>query len=97
MFKANDNFAILPESYLFSEVARKIREFREANPDKELIRMDIGDVSLPLPAVVVDAMRDAATQMGRAPASMATDPSRDMNSSARLSQSTIMYAAASNA
>ncbi|MDE5652277.1 MAG: LL-diaminopimelate aminotransferase [Muribaculaceae bacterium] len=64
MFKANDNFAILPESYLFSEVARKIREFREANPDKELIRMDIGDVSLPLPAVVVDAMRDAATQMG---------------------------------
>ncbi|MDE5903083.1 MAG: LL-diaminopimelate aminotransferase, partial [Muribaculaceae bacterium] len=64
MFIANQNFSRLPESYLFSEVARRIREFKGANPESEVIRMDIGDVSLPLPECVVEAMRRAAAEMG---------------------------------
>ena len=40
--RINDNFEKLPESYLFSTVARKLREYKEKNPDVEVIRMDIG-------------------------------------------------------
>ena len=64
MFKANSNFALMPDSYLFSEVARRIRTFKESHPDSDVIRMDIGDVSLPLPEVAVRAMQDAAAEMG---------------------------------
>ena len=64
MFQANENYAILPESYLFSEVARKLNEYKSAHPDKEVIRMDIGDVSLPLPKVIVDALCTASKEMG---------------------------------
>lgn len=64
MFRPNDNFHILPKSYLFSEVADRLRKFREANPDKEVIRMDIGDVSLPLPESVLSEMRTAVDEMG---------------------------------
>ncbi|MDE7343037.1 MAG: LL-diaminopimelate aminotransferase [Muribaculaceae bacterium] len=65
MYIANQNFARLPESYLFSEVARKIKEYKAASPHVDVIRMDIGDVSLPLPACVVEAMVKAAQEMGR--------------------------------
>lgn len=65
MFIANQNFNRLPESYLFSDVARKIKDFREANPESKVIRMDIGDVSLPLPECVVEAMIRAAAEMGQ--------------------------------
>ena len=65
MFQANENYAILPESYLFSEVARKLNEYKTAHPDKEVIRMDIGDVSLPLPGIVVDALCSASKEMGK--------------------------------
>ncbi len=64
MFTANQNYSLLPESYLFSEVARRIREYREAHPEKEIVRMDIGDVSLPLPGVVVEALCKASREMG---------------------------------
>ena len=63
MFKANENFALMPESYLFSEVARRVSAYRSANPDAEIIRMDIGDVSLPLSDVVVKAMVRALEDM----------------------------------
>lgn len=64
MFTANLNFARLPESYLFSEVARKIDQYKETHPDADVIRMDIGDVSRPLPHCVVEAMKEAAEEMG---------------------------------
>lgn len=64
MFQANDSFSILPESYLFSEVARRIKAYSEANPGKDVVRMDIGDVSLPLPKVVTDAFHRAVDKMG---------------------------------
>lgn len=64
MIKVNDQFLKLPESYLFSEVARKIREYKEQNPEKEVIRMDIGDVTLPLPAATIEAMHKAVDDQG---------------------------------
>lgn len=57
--KINDNFRLLPKNYLFTEVASRIRSFREESPETELIRMDIGDVTRPLPAVAVKAMHEA--------------------------------------
>lgn len=63
MFTANLNFLRLPESYLFSEVGRRITEYKKENPDADVIRMDIGDVSRPLPSCVVDAIKDAASEM----------------------------------
>ncbi|MDE7160010.1 MAG: LL-diaminopimelate aminotransferase [Muribaculaceae bacterium] len=66
MFYANENYALLPESYLFTEVARRLKEYRVSHSDREVIRMDIGDVSLPLPEVVVKAICSAAREMGSA-------------------------------
>lgn len=65
MIQVNDNFRLLPKSYLFSEVARRIREFKEEHPGTEIIRMDIGDVTRPLFPCVIDAMKDALTDMSK--------------------------------
>ena len=59
MFKINDNFCKLPESYLFSEVARRINAFKDANPEADVIRMGIGDVTLPLCSAAIEAMHRA--------------------------------------
>ena len=63
MIKVNDSFRLLPESYLFSEVASRLREFRASNPGRDVIRMDIGDVTRPLAPVVIEAMRKAVDEM----------------------------------
>lgn len=59
----NDNFEKLPESYLFSTVGRKLREYKESHPGVDVIRMDIGDVTLPIPQAAVDAMHRAVDDM----------------------------------
>jgi len=64
MAKINQGFLNLKENYLFIEIGRKIREYVEANPEKPIIRMGIGDVTLPLAPVVVEAMQKAASEMG---------------------------------
>lgn len=61
--KINSNFEKLPESYLFSTVARKLREYKESNPQADVIRMDIGDVTLPIPQAALDAMHKAVEDM----------------------------------
>lgn len=61
--RINDNFEKLPESYLFSTVGRKLREYKEAHPEADVIRMDIGDVTLPIPQAAVDAMHKAVDDM----------------------------------
>ena len=53
----------MPESYLFSTVAAKLRKFREDNPGVEVIRMDIGDVTLPIPSAALIAMHKAVDDM----------------------------------
>lgn len=63
--KVNTNYKNLNESYLFSTIARKVNEFAKANPDKEIIRLGIGDVTLPLCPAVIDAMHSAVDEMSR--------------------------------
>lgn len=59
MIQVNDNFLLLPESYLFSEVAKRVKEFQEKNPDVKVIRMGIGDVTRPLCKAAIEAMHRA--------------------------------------
>lgn len=61
--RINDNFEKMPESYLFSTVAAKLRKFREENPGADVIRMDIGDVTLPIPGAALAAMHRAVDDM----------------------------------
>lgn len=61
--KANENFLKLESSYLFSTVAKKQREYQQANPDKEVIRLSIGDVTKPLAPTVIEAMHKAVDEM----------------------------------
>lgn len=61
--KANENFLKLESSYLFSTVAKKQREYQQANPDKEVIRLSIGDVTKPLAPAVIEAMHKAVDEM----------------------------------
>ncbi|MBP5582100.1 MAG: aminotransferase class I/II-fold pyridoxal phosphate-dependent enzyme, partial [Ruminococcus sp.] len=66
MAKFNENFLELKESYLFSEVAKRVSTFKENHPESSVIRLGIGDVTLPLGKTVVEAMRSAAEEMGKA-------------------------------
>ena len=59
----NENYLNLEQSYLFSTVARKVNEFAKNNPDKKIIRLGIGDVTLPLCKAVIDAMHKAVDEM----------------------------------
>ena len=63
--KINANFLNLKESYLFATVGRKTAEYKKAHPEKNVIRLSIGDVTRPLAPVVVEAMKRAAEEMGR--------------------------------
>ncbi len=60
----NKNYLNLEDSYLFSNIAKKVAEFTQKNPDKKLIKLGIGDVTLPLAPAVVDAIKKAADEMG---------------------------------
>ena len=62
--KINEHYLELDDSYLFSTVARKQREYQQAHPEKKVIRLSIGDVTLPLAPVVIKAMEDAVKEMG---------------------------------
>ena len=66
MARFNENFLELKESYLFSEVAKRVSTFKEKHPERSVIRLGIGDVTLPLGKAVVEAMHRAADEMGRA-------------------------------
>ncbi len=63
MVKINENYLKLPGSYLFSTVGRKTREFAAANPDKKIIRLGIGDVTLPLAPAIINALHTAVDEM----------------------------------
>lgn len=62
----NRNYSNLQESYLFSEIAHRVAGFTQANPSKEIIKMGIGDVTLPLCGAVCEAMKQAVDEMGQA-------------------------------
>ena len=64
--KMNKHYNELKASYLFVDIAHKVAAYQEAHPEKEIIRLGIGDVTQPLAKCVVQAMRDAAEEMGMA-------------------------------
>lgn len=66
MFKINENYLKLRGSYLFSTIAKKVAAYQEAHPDKELIRLGIGDVTLPLAPAVIDSLHKAVDEMASA-------------------------------
>ena len=66
MFKINDNYLKLPGSYLFSTIGKKVNAYQAANPDKKIIRLGIGDVTLPLAPVVIDTLHKSVDEMGKA-------------------------------
>ena len=64
MARINENFQKLAAGYLFPEIGRRVRAYADANPDADIIRLGIGDVTLPLAPAVVDAMHAAVDEMG---------------------------------
>ena len=66
MYQVNTNYLKLPGSYLFSTIAKKIAAYQEAHPEKEIIRLGIGDVTQPLPKVVIDALHKAVDEQADA-------------------------------
>lgn len=66
MAEINGNFLNLKESYLFSDIAKKVAAYQEAHPEKRVIRLGIGDVTLPLTPSVTAAMHAAVDEMGKA-------------------------------
>ena len=61
----NRNYTNLEESYLFSTIARKVEEYQKSHPQAQIIRLGIGDVTLPLCKAVIDAMENAVKEMGK--------------------------------
>lgn len=59
----NKNYLNLKESYLFSDINKKVKAYKELNPNADIIRLGIGDVTRPLPKVISDAMSKASLDM----------------------------------
>ena len=65
MAKINDHYRKLQAGYLFPEIGRRVRAFSEQNPDASIIRLGIGDVTLPLAPAVAQAMHEAVDEMAK--------------------------------
>ncbi|MDE5779676.1 MAG: LL-diaminopimelate aminotransferase [Lachnospiraceae bacterium] len=63
MFKVNDNYLKLPGNYLFSTIGKKVKEYKEANPDKDIISLGIGDVTQPLAPAIINSLHRAVDEM----------------------------------
>ena len=66
MFKVNEDYLKLPGSYLFSTIGKKVAAFQEANPDKSIIRLGIGDVTQPLAPAIIESLHSAVDEMAHA-------------------------------
>ena len=60
----NENFLKLQDSYLFSTIAKKVAKFTEQNPEKEIIKLGIGDVTRPIVPACIEAMHKAVDEIG---------------------------------
>lgn len=63
--KINENYKNVKESYLFADIAKRVNAFSQQNGSEGIIRLGIGDVTLPLAEAVVTAMKNAAEEMGK--------------------------------
>ena len=66
MFTINENFLKLQSSYLFATISKKVNDYLRNNPDQELIKLGIGDVTRPIVPSVIEAMHKAVDEMGKA-------------------------------
>ncbi len=66
MARANEDYLKLPGSYLFTEIGRKVREYKARHPEADVISLGIGDVTQPIAPSVIDALHKAVDEMGRA-------------------------------
>ena len=66
MFHINEDYQKRRGSYLFSTIGKKVNAYQEANPDKEIIRLGIGDVTQPIAPAIIEAMHKAVDEMGHA-------------------------------
>ncbi len=66
MFKVNQDYLKLPGSYLFSTIGKKVQAYSEAHPEKEMIRLGIGDVTQPLAPAIIESMHGAVDEMAHA-------------------------------
>ena len=66
MFQINENYLKLPGSYLFSNIAKKVAAYKEANPNKDVISLGIGDVTQPLVPAIIKALHSAVDEMAAA-------------------------------
>ena len=64
--KMNHHYEEISQSYLFSTVAKKAADFQKKYPDREMIKLSIGDVTLPLAGAVIEALHGAVDEMGKA-------------------------------
>jgi LL-diaminopimelate aminotransferase len=60
----NDNYLLLQESYLFVDIAKRVEKFQKENPDKDVIKMGIGDLTRPLTKTIIKAFKNAVDEMG---------------------------------
>lgn len=66
MFRVNENFSKLQGSYLFSAIAKKVNSYQKENPEADIIRLGIGDVTQPLAPAIIEALHKAVDEMGEA-------------------------------
>jgi LL-diaminopimelate aminotransferase len=72
--KINENYLLLKSSYIFAEINQKVNKFQEENPDANIIRMGIGDVTRPLPQAVIKEFHKAVDEMGQGETFMGYGP-----------------------
>ena len=65
MVRINENFLKLQDSYLFSKINSKVSEYIKNNPEAKIIKMGIGDVTRPIPQVIINAIKQATDEMGK--------------------------------
>ena len=64
MYTINENYLDLQGSYLFSTIAKKVNEYKENNPQADIIRLGIGDVTKPIVPAIIEALHKAVDEMG---------------------------------
>ena len=66
MFTINENYLKLPGSYLFSNIAKKVNAYQSENPEAQILRLGIGDVTQPLAPAIIEALHKAVDEMANA-------------------------------
>ncbi|MDR0427805.1 MAG: LL-diaminopimelate aminotransferase [Dysgonamonadaceae bacterium] len=65
MIKINEHYTEIGNNYLFAEIARRVREYKETHPDKKVISLGIGDITRPIVPAVIEAIHKATEEMGK--------------------------------